>query len=153
MLLTVGAWSVCAVQISIAGVARSGVRMDPHFLELDDIDELTTEGAWLFPKLRVVEVYMAFFRVWLRRELRRGKYKDLDETELDAVLSQTEAKILKFCSRLAFAMFKRGVTSYKQEALPAATPALAAADSEMSAKAKAKAKRSAQSKPVSGWLA
>ena len=88
--------------------------MDPRTLEMVPLRELKAEGAWLFPKLRLVEVYLAFFRVWLRRELQRGKYAHLKLTsdEWDEKVAAEEEHYLDFCRRLAFAMFKRGVTSW-----------------------------------------
>ncbi len=88
--------------------------MDSICLEMAPLDELKVEGTWLFPKLRLVEVYLAFFRVWLRRELQRGKYAHLKLTsdEWDEKVETDEELYLDFCRRLAFAMFKRGVTSW-----------------------------------------
>ena len=60
-------------------------------LRLGDVAQLRAGGVWLFPKLRVVEVYLAFFRAWLRRELRRGKYKDLEEKEFDSRVASEES--------------------------------------------------------------
>ena len=105
--------------------------MDPRFLEMSPLHQLKAEGAWLFPKLRLVEVYLAFFRVWLRRELQRGKYAHLrlSAEEWDEKVVKEEEQYLGFCRRLAFAMFKRGVTSwtmhreYEQAAEPVATAA------------------------------
>ena len=54
--------------------------------------------------------WLAFFRAWLRRELRRGKFKDLKEKEFDSRFASEESDKLQFCSRLAFEMFKRGIT-------------------------------------------
>ena len=108
-------------QVSSAEVANPGgggnrgsIRMDPRFLVMWPLNELKAEKAWLFPKLRLVEVYLAFFRVWLRRELQRGKYADLKLTtvEWDETVAAEEEHYLDFCRRLAFAMFKRGVTSW-----------------------------------------
>ena len=96
------------------------MRLDPCFLEMAPLAELKAEGAWLFPKLRLVEVYLAFFRVWLRRELQRGKYAHLKLTddELDEKVAAEEQSYLDFCRRLAFAMFKRGVTSWTVQREP-----------------------------------
>ncbi len=52
--------------------------MDPRFLVLWPLRQLEEEKTWLFPKLRVVEVHLLFFRVWLRREFKRSKYKGAD---------------------------------------------------------------------------
>ena len=104
--------------------------MDTLCLEMAPLVELKAEGAWLFPKLRLVEVYLAFFRVWLRRELQRGKYADLKLTnvEWDEKVAAEEEHYLDFCRRLAFAMFKRGVTSWTvQRREPQQQPAVAAA--------------------------
>jgi hypothetical protein len=56
----------------------------------------------------------AFFRVWLRRELQRGKYAGLklNDEQWGERLTAEEEHYLDFCRRLAFAMFKRGVTSW-----------------------------------------
>ena len=84
-----------------------GVRMDPQFLEMAPLHELQAEGAWLFPKLRLVELYLAFFRVWLWRELQRGKnaaHIKFTAEELDEKVAAEEARYLDFCRRLAFAM-------------------------------------------------
>jgi hypothetical protein len=96
------------------GSKRGNMRMDTRFLVMSPLDELKAEGAWLFPKLRLVEVYLAFFHVWLRRELQRGKYAHLklSATELEMNVAAEEEQYLDFCRRLAFAMFKRGVTSW-----------------------------------------
>jgi hypothetical protein len=98
----------------VSGKRAGSVRMDPRFLVMSPLVELKAEGAWLFPKLRLVEVYLAFFRVWLRRELQRGKYADLklSANEWDEKVAAEEEQYLDFCRRLAFAMFKRGVTSW-----------------------------------------
>ena len=100
--------------ISGAGGKHGSVRLDTRFLEMAPLHELKAEGAWLFPKLRLVEVYLAFFRVWLRRELQRGKYAhtNLTADEWDEKATAEEEHYLDFCRRLAFAMFKRGVTSW-----------------------------------------
>ena len=99
------------------------MRMDPRTLAMAPLHELKAEGAWLFPKLRLVEVYLAFFRVWLRRELQRGKYAHLrlSAAELDEKVAAEEEHYLDYCRRLAFAMFKRGVTSWtvQREQVPA----------------------------------
>ncbi len=83
-------------------------------MAISPLDELKAEGAWLFPKLRLVEVHLAFFRVWLRRELQRGKYADLklSANEWDERVAAEYEQYLDFCRLLAFAMFKRGVTSW-----------------------------------------
>ena len=100
------------------------MRFDPRFLVMAPLVELKAEGAWLFPKLRLVEVYLAFFRVWLLRELQRGKYAHLklSDDEWDEKVAAEEEQHLDFCRRLAFAMFKRGVTSWtvQREPEPAA---------------------------------
>ena len=97
-------------------MARSGsVRMDPRKLAMAPLHELKAEGVWLFPNMRVVEVYLACFRVWLRRELQRSsKFADLrlSEDELDARVAAEEEHYLDMCRRLAFDMFERGVTSW-----------------------------------------
>ena len=104
--------------ISDAGKSSGGgggnVRLDTRLFEMAPLVELRAEGAWLFPKLRLVEVYLAFFRVWLRRELQRGKYAHLrlSGDEWDERVAADEEQHLDFCRRLAFAMFKRGVTSW-----------------------------------------
>jgi hypothetical protein len=103
-----------AGQVVAVGKPRrhGNVRLEPCTLVMAPLHELKAEGAWLFPKLRLVEVYFAFFRVWLRRELQRGKYAKLSSAELDEKVVTVEEEYLDFCRRLAFAMFKRGVTSW-----------------------------------------
>ena len=88
--------------------------MDTRFLAMAPLQELKAEGTWLFPKLRLVEVYLAFFRVWLRRELQRGNYAGLklNDEQWGEKVAAEEEHYLDFCRRLAFAMFKRGVTSW-----------------------------------------
>ena len=72
--------------------------MDPRFLAMAPLVELKAEGAWLFPKLRLVEVHLAFFRVWLRRELQRGKNADLNlsANEWDEKVAAEEEQYLDF---------------------------------------------------------
>ena len=109
---------VLTILPSISGGGGGGgsgsVRLDTRLLEMAPLVELRAEGAWLFPKLRLVEVYLAFFRVWLRRELQRGKYAHLrlSADEWAERVAADEEQHLDFCRRLAFAMFKRGVTSW-----------------------------------------
>ncbi len=61
-----------AASPDVAGLASSPLML---FMVLTILPS-KAEGALLFPKLRLVEVY-AFFRVWLRRDLQRGNYADL----------------------------------------------------------------------------
>ena len=117
--------SICCLFISFIGAVRSWkanstssigcpVRMDSRSLVMAPLHELKAEGVWLFPKLRLVELYLSFFSVWLRRELQRGKYSHLklSADEWDEKAAVEEEQYLGFCRRLAFAMFKRGVTSW-----------------------------------------
>ena len=108
---------MCGVQAAEAKLDGS-LRLHPRLLAVSPLVELKAEGAWLFPKLRLVEVYLAFVRVWLRRELqRRGKFADLklaDEQWGEKVAAEEE-HCLDYCRRLAFAMFKRGVTSWTMQ--------------------------------------
>ena len=100
--------------------------MDPRFLTMSTLVNSNANGTWLFPKLRLVEVYLAFFRVWLRRELQRSKFAhlNLSSAELDEKAAVEEEHYLNYCRRLAFSMFKRGVTSWtvhRESEHPAAT--------------------------------
>jgi hypothetical protein len=69
-------WQMFQAAVKVSS-NRGTVRLDPRTLEMALLHELKAEGTWLFPKLRLVEVYLAFFRVWLRRELQHGKYAHL----------------------------------------------------------------------------
>ena len=123
---------MCAVQACEAKLGGS-VRLDARLLVVAPLHELRAKGAWLFPKLRLVEVYLAFVRVWLRRELQRGKVADLELADDEQwgeneQVAAEEQQWLDFCRRLAFAMFKRGVTSWTvQRREPQQQPAVAAA--------------------------
>ena len=90
-----------------------GERLHPMYLVMRPGVELDVDGnAPPFATVRVVELYLAFFRAWLRRELQRGSHALSREAELEAVVDAKEEACLDLCRRLAFGMFLRGVTSW-----------------------------------------